>query len=230
MFGKVPAKVPFYHIYNKGDRMIIYCARNIDNDKMYIGKTTRQLEVRRQDHHESANNGSETHFHRALRQHDFEWTILEHVEKNINEREQFWIQKLDTFNNGYNMTHGGDGGLTYKKGDELYKRIKHKLGHVGKSNPGANPEIHSKAIATIQENIIDGNYFVTGESHGNYKGAMRKKHLNYKGRGASATAKAVRINDVEYASCAAAARAYGICGETVSNRCKKPNYIGWEFV
>ena len=30
--------------------MIIYCARNIRNDKMYIGKTIKDLDVRKKEH------------------------------------------------------------------------------------------------------------------------------------------------------------------------------------
>jgi len=210
--------------------MIIYCARNIHNNKMYIGKTTKELEVRKRGHYESAACGSETYFHRALRRDEFEWTILEHVKDDINDREQFWIEKLDTFNTGYNMTTGGDGGLTYKKGDELYNRIKHKLGHPGGLNPGSNPDIHARATQTYIDKAKKSEYHATGKDHGNYKGKFKEKHSNYKGRGTSATARAVRINNVEYVSCAAAARALDVCAETVSNRCRKDNYVGWEFV
>jgi len=212
--------------------MIIYCARNISNDKMYVGKTTKQLEVRKKGHYDSVKNGSETHFHNALRKDEFEWIVLEQLSltDDIDERERFWIEKLDTYKDGYNMTEGGEGGLTYSKGDELYRRIKHKLGHPGKTNPGASSAVHMKAQNTIRENVISGKYFVSGESHGNFKGKFKEKHANYKGRGPSATAKAVSILGVQYQSLRAAARAHGVSAETVSNRCKKANYIEWKFV
>ena len=214
--------------------MIIYCARNKHNDKMYIGKTTKTLENRKKQHYNAAiDSMSDTHFHRALRSDAvFEWIILETVSEtdDINEREQFWISKLDTFKNGYNMTAGGDGGLTYETGTELYERIKHKLGHNGDKNPGANPEIHQKAQQTIMNNIETGNYFNSGESHGNFKGKFKEIHSKYKGGPAPVNSKRVKIDGIEYDSLRAAARVYNICAETVSNRCKKTQYINWQYI
>lgn len=212
--------------------MIIYCARNLTNDKMYVGKTTTDLEKRKQRHYGSVHDGSETHFHRALRNDEFEWTILEtvSVDSDINDRERFWISKLDTFKNGYNMTAGGDGGLTYKVGTAVYERIKHKLGQSGDKNPGANPEIHQKAQQTIMNNIQTGNYFNSGELHGNFKGKFAEVHKKYKGNPASINSKRVRIDGIEYDSLRSAARAHNICAETVANRCNKLHYIGWDYI
>ena len=212
--------------------MIIYCARNITNDKMYVGKTKRSLEIRKQDHYEKSRKGSDTYFHRALAKYEFEWTILEHVndECNIDDREKFWIDKLATYSTGYNMTIGGDGGYTYSKGTDLYNKIQYKLGHKGNSNPGADPEIHKRAEYTTQKNIQAGIYFKSGVSHGNNKGKMADIYSKYKGNKSSATAKAVCINGKQYSSCRAAAREFNIAAETVSRRCKNVNYIEWKFV
>lgn len=214
--------------------MIIYCARNKDNDKMYVGKTTKTLEERRNGHYDSAFRLlSDTNFHRSLRLNsEFEWTILETLNEtdDINERERFWISKLDTYKNGYNMTQGGDGGLTYKKGDILYEKIKHKLGHIGDQNPGANPEIHNRAEETKLKNIHDGIFFNSGQSHGNFKGRFKERHNNYKGNPASKNAKQVCINGIIFESLQSAARFYNICAETVSNRCKNVRYLNWNFI
>jgi group I intron endonuclease len=214
--------------------MLIYCARNTKNNLMYVGKTTRTLEERKTGHYDSAEGlKSETHFHRALRTNvEFEWMILETVDTldNINEREKFWIAKLDTYHNGYNMTPGGDGGLTYKKDDELYHKIKHKLGHPGNSNPGANPEIHNRAQQTILNNIHSGNYFNSGETHGNFKGSFKIIHDKYKGGPSSSNAKQVCIHNITYDSLRSASRALNICAETVANRCKNSRYLEWNFL
>jgi group I intron endonuclease len=216
--------------------MLIYCARNEDNDKMYVGKTTKTLEIRKAGHYDAAiNSMSESHFHRAIRLGaEFEWLILEFVTDpdDINDREKFWIEKLDTYHNGYNMTLGGDGGCTYRKGDEVYNRIKHKLVEnvSGKKNPGANPEIHAKAQTTILNNIHNGIYFNSGETHGNFKGKFKKRHNSYKGNMPSANAKQVIINGIIFNSLQAAAREYNICAETVSNRCKNSRYLDWNFL
>lgn len=214
--------------------MLIYCARNIDTNKMYVGKTTRTLDQRKKDHIDIAfQELSETNFHRAIRTNaKFEWTILETLNEtdNINDRERFWISKLDTYKNGYNMTEGGDGGLTYKRGDILYERIKHKLGHPGNQNPGANPEIHQRAEETKLKNIQNGIFFNSGESHGNFKGNFKIIQDNYKGGLASGNSRKVQINNITYDSLRAAARAYNICAETVSNRCKSTRYLEWNFL
>lgn len=214
--------------------MIIYCARNIHTNKMYIGKTTKTLDERISKHMISANRNPVTIFHKSLAKGSkFEWTILEMVIDidNINDRERFWIDTLDTYRNGYNMTKGGDGGCTYRKGDVVYDRIKHKLSENsrGKNNPGANPEIHQRAQNTITSNIQNGKYFETGELHGNFKGKFVERHKNFKGNNPSINAKPVIIFEVEFSSLQAAARYYNICAETVSNRCNKESYIGWNF-
>lgn len=214
--------------------MIIYCARNKDNDKMYVGKTMKTLEERKLGHYNTATRSlSDTHFHRALRTtSEFEWTILEILtdSDNINDRERFWISKLDTFNSGYNMTAGGDGGLTYRKGDLLYEKIKHKLGSPGSTNPGANLKIHSQAEATILKNIQSGIFFNSGETHGNFKGKFKEKQAKYKGNSPTKNAKRVSIDGREFNSLQEAARHLNICAETVSNRCTNSRYLDWKFI
>lgn len=214
--------------------MLIYCARNKDNNKMYIGKTTKTLENRKNGHYDAANNStSDTYFHRALRTGvEFEWIILENISDNddINEREKFWISKLNTYYDGYNMTLGGDGGLTYKKGDELYDKIKHKLGSTGSLNPGSNPDVHNRAQRTVLNNIHQGKYFNSGETHGNFKGKFKEIHDSYKGGPSPVNAKKVCIHGIIYDSLRSAARDLGICAETVSNRCRKSRYLEWNFI
>jgi group I intron endonuclease len=216
--------------------MLIYCARNKDNDKMYIGKTTKTLKNRKERHYGAAINSiSDTHFHRALRSGaEFEWVILETVSDidDINEREKFWISNLDTYHTGYNMTLGGDGGCTYRKGDAVYERIKHKLSENsrGDKNPGANPEIHARAQQTILNNIHLGKYFNSGESHGNFKGKFKEIHDKYKGGPAPVNSKQVCVHGIMYDSLRSAARDLDICAETVSNRCRNSRYLEWNFI
>lgn len=41
---------------------------------------------------------------------NFEISILEEVsDLEVNEKEKYWIEKLDTYGKGYNATKGGDG-------------------------------------------------------------------------------------------------------------------------
>lgn len=95
--------------------MVIYMARNIINNKMYIGKTVRTLTERKKGHYYDAfNHNSQTHFHRALRKYgkeSFVWSILHQceTEEELNESEIKLIDIYKTTDNGYNMTQGGTG-------------------------------------------------------------------------------------------------------------------------
>lgn len=87
------------------------------------------------------NDNSNTHFAKAKRKYgydDFELIILEdNIPKDkMSEREIYWIEYYDSFNNGYNSTTGGEGGNTYsKKSEEELNKIKAK---ISKSNSGSN--------------------------------------------------------------------------------------------
>lgn len=90
---------------------IIYQITNKVNQKIYIGKTTLQLKHRFQRHFYNHKNGK-TYLYKAMRKYGFEnfdIVIIEECEENINDREIYWIKKL---NPDYNMTLGGDGGST----------------------------------------------------------------------------------------------------------------------
>lgn len=98
--------------------MLIYCAKNIINNKVYIGKTKNSLEYRKKGHYKDAfKNESQLKFHKALCEfgfENFEWTIV--FEDNnitieeLNLKEIEFIIFFDSINNGYNMCLGGNGG------------------------------------------------------------------------------------------------------------------------
>lgn len=108
----------------------IYKITNIQNNKSYIGQSI-HIEARWAEHlresflndekWEANKRGEQTHFHRALRQcqtkekakEQFIFEILEECEEAVlNERERYWISYYDSYENGYNMTEGGDGQRT----------------------------------------------------------------------------------------------------------------------
>lgn len=115
--------------------MMIYLVRNKINDKVYIGKTTKSLDERKQVHLYDANEGSQLHFHNALRKHgliSFDWQSIDQAEteQELNEKEKYWIQFYKSFDPvfGYNLTLGGEGGpKTFETRQKM--REAHK-GHI----------------------------------------------------------------------------------------------------
>ena len=213
--------------------MIVYKVTNVNNNKVYIGKTVKQLSTRKANHYSQARGGSETNFHRALRKYkrdDFIWEVIgEYNSKDeMDSAEIKYISEYNTYKNGYNMTEGGDGGshTLYKKGSAGWRRIKHKLGKWENGNPGATDEAIIKRIETFKNTT-----WVRGESHGNY-GHSHNKGCNIGDKnpmyGKTPTnARKVIINGVVYPSVVGAARELGISENLVRKRCldnKNTNY------
>ena len=103
---------------------IIYKITNKVNGKSYIGQTRYTLEFRWRQHIHKKDN---TYFHNALHKYgteNFDLEILEECDvKDLNSKEIFYIAKYNTFNNGYNLTIGGDGNKTLML-DDKYDEIK----------------------------------------------------------------------------------------------------------
>jgi group I intron endonuclease len=93
---------------------IIYKATNIKNQKHYIGQTIRSLEERKKQHFYEARNEKfrEGSFHESLIKNpgDFKWEILAEGFPYlfIDIFEKYWINYYDSYNNGYNLTEGGN--------------------------------------------------------------------------------------------------------------------------
>lgn len=104
---------------------LIYMYRNKLNDKKYIGQTSRSLNARHWQHLHS-----DYYIDRALKKYgveNFELIILEDNIPNeqLNEKEMYYIEKYDSYINGYNLTIGGLG--TRKITDKTVKEIKELL-------------------------------------------------------------------------------------------------------
>ena len=91
----------------------IYGIHNTTNDKWYVGQS---IDIKRRWKHHlwGLDNGYHYNHHllRAWGQYgksSFEFLVLEECEVDvINEREQYWIAKLNALSNGYNQCEGGD--------------------------------------------------------------------------------------------------------------------------
>lgn len=144
--------------------MIIYKITNLINNKVYIGKTVRTIEQRFKRHCYDAkkNPNTKNHFHRALLHYGSENFKIEQIDtaetpKELNEKEQYWINLYQSKEFGYNMTPGGDGGNTYAAltASEL-NEIKIKIGEKNSgSNNGQSKQIKCKSIKTGEEYTFD---------------------------------------------------------------------------
>ena len=210
--------------------MIIYKVTNTLNGKVYIGKTKQSLSKRKSAHYKRVNENSLTNFHNALRKYPkdiFTWEIESECKNlsRLNECEINCIKKYDTFVSGYNMTNSGDGGYTYKRGDVMYEKIKHKLGKWENGNPGATTEAIKKRLESFKKVI-----WPSGKSHKNYGhnhnvGILTGEKNPMYGKTPS-NARKVEIDGVVYDSIAKASRELSINPTTIADRCKNNNIKG----
>ena len=91
----------------------IYQIINDVNQKIYIGKTENSIEKRFKEHcwDASRERNEKRPLYNAMRKYGVEHFHIELIEETDNpeEREIYWIEKKQSFKNGYNATIGGDG-------------------------------------------------------------------------------------------------------------------------
>ena len=93
----------------------IYKIQNLTNGKCYIGQS-KNIKRRWKDHRCSANNSVDHNYnnplYRAIRKYGIENFSFEVIEEclvsELNDKEKYYIQKYNSFFNGYNLTLGGD--------------------------------------------------------------------------------------------------------------------------
>lgn len=105
----------------------IYKITNLKNNKIYIGFTINEIQVRLRNHIRASrqNKKRHTYLHSAIRKYGEDFFIIEEIEQGDNkkllkEREKYWIEY---FKPDYNLTKGGDGCLGYKHSKESKLKI-----------------------------------------------------------------------------------------------------------
>ena len=90
----------------------IYKITSKHNGKVYIGQSI-DIYNRWRGHWKQVKRGDSDYIHNAMRKYgkdDFIFEIIERCPQDIiNEREKYWIDFYDSYNNGYNLTIGGEG-------------------------------------------------------------------------------------------------------------------------
>lgn len=112
--------------------MNIYLITNKKTGEQYVGQTKLNIYERWGRHildayraDRGVANNQKSDFHKAIVKYTpevFKVELLDECsEQEVNEKERFWIKKLDTYNNGYNMTKGGQD--YFKQDNPSYKRF-----------------------------------------------------------------------------------------------------------
>lgn len=102
----------------------IYKITNQVNGKVYIGQSV-NIKHRWAEHRRRYENGKEI-LYQAMRKYGIENFIFEILEEckveDLDVKEQYYIQKYNSYNNGYNMTIGGQLNKTdFNKINKIYK-------------------------------------------------------------------------------------------------------------
>lgn len=167
----------------------IYKITNKINGKSYVGKTTRTVQERWEEHlREYRRERCENRpLYRAIRKYgadEFTVETLEEVDLEIlSERETYWIEYFHTYSNGYNATVGGDGQTLYdydfiaqllregRKYQEVADVVGCCLGTVAFVNKkyriGYVPENHwTERSIPVEQYDLDGHYIQSFNSCG----------------------------------------------------------------
>ena len=137
----------------------IYCITNIQNGHQYVGKTLDSIEHRLKQHIKDSTKDrcKDRPLYRAINLYGIDsFTIktLEEVDHHdLAEREQYWIQKLNTYKDGYNATLGGEGRILYNYEDILDKFLSGMLIKEIAEYFDCDPHTVTKVI---QNNALDG--------------------------------------------------------------------------
>lgn len=166
--------------------MIVYCIRNIINNKEYIGLTTRPLEKRWKQHiYESNRKNSwewNTPLGNAIKKYGKEsfevFVLIEcQTKEEMKQTEIRLIKERKTLSseNGYNLSFGGDGRLGYKLSEETKKKI-------GEGNRGKyiSPECRMKMSIAAKKRSVGRPGPMCGRKHTDE--AKRKITMSSRGR------------------------------------------------
>jgi len=225
--------------------MIIYKTINLINGKIYIGQ-------------DSKNNpnylGSGKKLKYAFKKYgieNFKKMIIEECTsiKELNEREKYWIKKLNTTNHniGYNVSFGGQSGWMIglkhseetKRGFSLNRKgkligekngmygkkhseeAKKKMGvpKIGEHNGMYGKKHSDKTIKRMSESLTGNKNPFYGKKHSD-KTIKRMSELA-KNRKRNPNSKKVSVDGVIFNSASEASRLLGLSSGTISYRCRQ---------
>lgn len=131
--------------------MYIYKLINMITNKIYIGKTSVEIEKRIKRHFNEANKGSNLYLHQAIRKYGKENFRVEQIDvaetlEELAKKEKYWIEYYKSYEKeiGYNLTKGGEGGAL--TGDALERMKQSKRGKPHSEKQKARGYVYLKGI------------------------------------------------------------------------------------
>jgi len=145
------------------ERYEVYLIENLINSKKYIGITTQGYKKRFKQHIKDAKNKRyNSALHHAIRKYGIENFTIEVIEfadswDDLCEKETDNISKYDTYNNGYNLTLGGEG----SKGCAITEDNKQKISEANKGRKRtkeANIKIIESQYVSVCQYSLEGKF------------------------------------------------------------------------
>ena len=200
----------------------IYKITNDINNKIYIGLTSRNLDIRFKEHLKDSKTDLNRPLYRAMNKYGAEHFIISLIEEVpdeiLSQREQYWISKYNTYQDGYNATMGGDGQtkLDYQEVINLYnyyQNVREVARQLNVDRTSIEDILHSKNIPVLSPGLV------TQQKLGN---CIAQLDLN--------TEEIINI----FPSCHAAAKALGVHHSGIARACngerKSANGYKWKIL
>lgn len=156
----------------------IYKITNKINNKIYIGMTTKDIEVRWKQHlkvSKNKNNKNHRLIHKAILKYGIENFIFEKLYEtdvinleHLKELEIKYIKEYNSFESGYNLTKGGDGTYGYKLSQERKEYLSQLYLGTKLSNEHKN---------NITKGLLNRHYKTSDETKSKIKNSQHKKPI-----------------------------------------------------
>lgn len=141
---------------------LIYAITNLINNKKYVGQTRKEINKRWSQHLSDRRYTPDRPLYKEMNEYgvdNFKIRILEECDVDkLNEREVWWIESLDSCNNGYNRTIGGS------RQSECTEETKNKISEALKDLP-RNPTWNNNVSESLKKKFERGEkwgFFATG--------------------------------------------------------------------
>jgi group I intron endonuclease len=157
----------------------IYLITNTINNKVYVGQTKHSIEYRFKEHQHPSKKTTITQAIQKYGKENFTVELLEECNiHNLDERETFYIEKYNSYKEGYNNTIGGGSQYiahTPEVKQKLSISAKGKL--TGDKNPAKRPEVRKK-ISDAQKKRVENGEWKSPTEGGHTEEALEKLRAN----------------------------------------------------